>query len=75
MKVIEIDKQRIKDSQAVVNLYDSKGVDPLTNEKVSKETYKAAKAVVKIFSAIVFEKEARTTIKDIKGTVKATKIK
>ena len=55
--VINIDRQLIKDAQEVVDLYKSGGIDPLSNEKVSRDEYQGAKRVGKIFTAIVKNKE------------------
>ncbi|MBC7382566.1 MAG: hypothetical protein H7296_06155 [Bacteroidia bacterium] len=75
LKVIEIDKQLIKDAQAVIDLYLEEKVDPQNNQLVSKETYKAAKGVVVIFTAIVAEKEARITANEVKDVVKSVSAK
>lgn len=59
LKTINADKQLVKDASAVVAMYLLGKVDPVNHQKVSKETYEAAKKVVGIFSVIVTEKTAR----------------
>jgi len=59
LKTINADKQLVKDAAQVVAMYKLGKTDPVNHQKVSQEIYEAAVKVVKLFTTIVAEKEAR----------------
>jgi RHS repeat-associated protein len=62
LRTLNLDKQLVKDAQAVVDLYNGNKVDPVNHQKVSEETKSAAEGVVTIFTNIVKEKSVRLAI-------------
>lgn len=55
-KTLQADIELVQRANAVIDMYKGKETDPYTGEEVSKDTYKFAKTVVKVFSQIAMEK-------------------
>jgi len=66
LKTIHADRQLVIDAAQVMLMYKSGKTDPVNHQKVSEETYEAAVKVVKLFTAIVIEKEARIAAGKVK---------
>lgn len=81
---LEADIDLVQRANNVIEMYKEGGMDPVTNEKISKDTYKMAITTKKAFTAIaiskvnmkagaIFTEEERQEVKTVKDRLQQTK--